>query len=186
MVLGIVTLIDGEAEEQVRVLWSQVEAKLGPDAVAEMNTPHTSYHVADDYDRAAVEAVVLSSASATAPFQLPAPGIGLVARDEGCGTWINLARTPQLNSLHDALWGPACAASRGTVYDRYAAPTWFPHVTLSYSPLVQEAPDLVEAMREGRLPTTVEINNVALIKDTGHGHEIVMRFDLGSTDPAAV
>ncbi len=50
---------------------------------------------------------------------------------------------------------------------------------------MQEGPDLVEAMREGRLPTTVEINNVALIEDTGHGHEIVMRFELGSADPAS-
>ncbi|MEZ4502872.1 MAG: 2'-5' RNA ligase family protein [Dehalococcoidia bacterium] len=179
MVFGIVTLIEGEAGAQVHALWARLRGQLGNEAIAEMTTPHLTYHCADDYDREALSALFERVASEVVPFEVSSPGVGIVAREGGGVTWLNVTRTPRMNELHARLWDASCDASRGEVYDRYAAPTWNPHVTLSYAPVVQDrAAILVEAMRDERLPRTLHIDNLALIEDTGAGHELVLRVGL--------
>lgn len=179
MVFGIVTLIEGDAGAQVLALWGRLRAELGDEAIAETTTPHLTYHCADDYDRDALSSLFERVAIRVAPFEVPSPGIGIVAREGGGVTWLNVTRTASLNAVHAELWDGSSEAARDQVYERYAEPTWNPHVTLSYAPVVQDrASMLVEAMRGERLPRTLRIDNLALIEDTGAGHELVLRVGL--------
>ena len=180
MVYGIVTLIEGDAGELIRQTWRRIEAALGAEAVREMNTPHASFHVANGYEVERTDALLQSVAWRSSPFEVATAGLGLSARDDDDRvTWISLVRSPALDRLHAALWDEASALATG-VYQQYAPPIWFPHVTLSYSARVQEAPAaLLELLRDGRIPDAVRIDNVALIEDTGDGHRIVSRVGFG-------
>ena len=179
MVYGIVTLIEGDAGELVRETWRHIEAALGAEAVREMNTPHASFHVANEYELERAEALLQRVATRSSPFEVATAGLGLTARNDGRVTWISLVRSPALDRLHAALWDEAGALATG-VYQQYAPPIWFPHVTLSYSARVQDTPSaLTDLLRDGRVPDEVRIDNVALIEDTGDGHRIISRVPFG-------
>lgn len=179
MVYGVVTLIEGRAGEQVLALWERLRSELGPEAIAEMTTPHMTYHVADAYDLDAIRRLFERTAEDVCSFEVATPGIGIVARADGGVTWLNVTRTPGLSQLHEVLWDASCAASIGRVYERYTAATWTPHVTLSYAPGVQDAAALlVGTMRAEGLPRSVPIDNLAIIEDTGAGHRLTLRVPL--------
>jgi 2'-5' RNA ligase len=183
VVYGVVTLIEGRAGEQVHALWERLRSELGPQAIAEMTTPHMTYHVADSYDLARVRSLFERIAEERRTFEVGTPGIGLISRIGGGVTFLNVSRTPELDELHGHLWDPCCTASEGQVYDRYRAATWMPHVTLSYAPEVQDAAGLlVEAMRAEALPRSVPIDNLAIIEDTGEGHRLTLRVPLRAGD----
>ena len=55
------------------------------------------------------------------------------------------------------------------------ADSWAPHVSLAYEPRILEAaPRIAEAMRAGRLPTTLEVDNLSVIEEQPHGHDRVI------------
>ena len=174
---GIVTLLDGERGDQVRSLWAELATAHGPEVMGEQNLPHLTYHVADEYDREAVRALLERLAAATPAFAVRAAGLGFVAREHFV-VWLNAVRSPPLTALHEALWDDATAAGTG-VYERYGNETWFPHATLGDGDLMRAAlPELAQALRDGRLPETIAIDNLALIEEVTGGHELIFRFSL--------
>ncbi len=176
---GIVTILEGEPGDQVKRLWNDLAASCGADTVGGFNLPHFSYHVADDYNRESVRALLERLASLTEQFTVPAAGL---AFNTGPNTilYINMVRTPPLSTLHDAIWDDATTAGTG-VEMRYHRDVWLPHVTLSYAPSVLGVlPHLAGILREGKLPRKIPINNLALIEETGTGHEIRIRVTLQS------
>ena len=174
---GIVTVLEGERGDQVRSLWAELAAAQGPEVTRGHSLPHLTYHVADEYDREAVRALLERLASTTPAFSVRAAGLGFVAREHFV-VWLNAVRSPPLTALHEALWDEATAAGTG-VYERYGRDTWFPHTTLGDGDLMREAlPQLERALHEGRLPETIAVDNLALIEEVASGHELVFRFPL--------
>ncbi len=180
---GIVTIIEGQAGRQVHALWQQWREQFGEQAVQGMSVPHVSYHVADDYDLDAVRALFEGLATHTRAFEVRAAGVAFIAGANGDVVWINVARSPAMNDLHEALWDGATAAG-ADVEMRYESTTWFPHVTLTYqAQVLEDAPELASAMRDGRLPRAIVVDNLALIEETDEGHDVVLRVPL--PDPLA-
>ncbi len=172
------TVVDGEPGRQIRALWSQLAAAYGADAVADMSIPHLSYHVADEYDRAAVRTLLERLAESTQQFVVPAAGVGFVSATT-LVAWVNLVRTPALSRLHRALWDEATAAGTNVV-TRYEHDRWFPHVTLGDREALREAlSELASALRDGRLPSAIPISNLSLIEETPTGHDLVLEMRLG-------
>ena len=180
---GIVTIIEGEAGRQVHALWRQWREQFGARAVQGTSVPHVSYHVAAGYDLDAVPALFEGLAAQTRAFEVRAAGVAFLAGADGDVVWINVARSPALNDLHEALWDRATAAGTD-VETRHESTTWFPHVTLTYqAQVIEDAPELASAMRDGRLPRAIVVDNLALIEETDEGHEVVLRVPL--PDPLA-
>ena len=98
---GIVTLIEGTQADWARGLWAGLTAEFGPEAVAGLNVPHLSYHVANDYDLAAVGERLTHVASRTPSFNVPTSGLGFDG--PSCVLWINAVRTPAMSALHAAV-----------------------------------------------------------------------------------
>ena len=178
---GVVTIVEGEAGRQVHALWQQWREQFGDRAVQGMSVPHVSYHVASDYDLDAVRTLFEGLAAHTRAFEVRAAGVAFIAGADGDVVWINVARSPAMNELHEALWDGATAAGTD-VEMRYESTTWFPHVTLTYQAQVLEnAPALASAMRDGRLPRAIVVDNLALIEETDEGHDVVLRVPLAAS-----
>jgi hypothetical protein len=175
---GIVTIVDGVGLEQIEVLWAELRAEYGDAALEGFSLPHMTYHVADDYDLDGVRALLERLAEAYPAFTAPMRMIGALVGEAGMVTSLVPTRTPQLSALHEALWAPA--SELGTnVIDRYAADGWTPHVSLAYEPaILGAAPRIAEAMRGGRLPTTLEVDNLSVIEEQPYGHDRVIEVPL--------
>ncbi|MFQ6019555.1 MAG: hypothetical protein ACE5KW_02240 [Dehalococcoidia bacterium] len=174
---GIVTVLEGEPEEQVRALWSELRAAFGADLVKGLNLPHLSFHVADRYEEELARALLKRVGGTTEEFSVPTPALVFVA-GEFTGVGLIAMRTPALSALHDALWGEATRAATGVVM-RYERDQWQPGIALCGGDTIVEAsPLLVRALGEGRLPARLPINNLALIEETATGHELVFKARL--------
>lgn len=174
MVAGIVTLVEGEALTQVAALRALLEEAVGAPAVRGSRVPHLSYHVAQDYDLPAVDALFARLGAETAPFQVRTPGLLFLRH----GVWLEATRPPQLTALQDALWDEASTAGTG-VEQRYHRDRWAPHVTLAErDPGLEFAPALRDAFHRELVPAAMTIANIALIEETDTGHDILRRTTL--------
>lgn len=175
---GIVTIVDGERGAQIRRVWADLARRYGDDAIEGFNLPHLSYHVADDYDREAISALLQRLAAETKAFRVPARGLGVIPSRAARVLFISVVRTPGLSALHEALWDGATAVATNTV-EHYGRNSWFPHVTLTDRAVALDSMGkLADAMGDGRLPSEIAIDNLALIEETDEGHEVRLRVDL--------
>jgi len=176
---GIVTIVAGEPGMQIARAWEDLRAKHGPEATRGHNVPHVSYHVADDYDLAAVERLFARVAAEHAPFDVGMAGIGTMGHDGQRIVFLNVVRSPALASLQDVLWDGATSAGTGVI-ERYHRDIWAPHVTLGDHPiLLERLPDLARRLGGGPVPDRFRVDNLALIEEMPYGHEVRLRASLG-------
>ena len=175
---GIVSIVEGPLGAQIEHAWTDLRAKHGPAATHGHNLPHLSYHVADDYDRPALEVLFARLAATQHPFDVPLGGLGTIAFQSARIVFVNVRRTPALSALHDALWDHASAGATGVI-NHYHPDTWMPHITLGDHPILLERfPDLARRLGGEPLPTHFRIDNLALIQEMPHGHELRLRTSL--------
>ena len=162
---GIVTIVEGEGAAQIAGLWQDWRDRFGDDALRGFSLPHMTYHVAGDYDLDGVGALLEGLAAEVAPFEVPMNALSVLVAEEVMVTCLAPAHSPPLARLHGALWEPA--SRLGTkVVDLYAPETWRPHVTLAYEPVILEAAsEIANALRERRLPSTLEVDHLAVIEE---------------------
>lgn len=181
---GIVTIVEGEQAEMIRGQWAAFAREHGPGSVKGQNIPHMSYHVAEAYDLRTVSAVLTRLASTTDPFSVRTSGLGFISAPY-IVTWINLTRTPALSHLHQRLWDEAGQAGSGIVR-RYHPDRWFPHVTLSDTPvLLGEAQRLSHTLMEGDRFRAIPVSNLAVIEETESGHGVRFHVNVGAMDTGA-
>lgn len=175
---GIVSIVEGPLAAQIERAWATLRAKHGPAATHGHNLPHLSYHVAHDYDLPAVDALFKRLAGASPAFDAPLGGLGTIAFESGRIVFLNVRRTPPLSALQDALWDHASAAATGVI-DHYHRDTWMPHITLGDHPILLERfPDLARRLGGEPIPASFRVDNLALIEEMPHGHEIRLRTSL--------
>ena len=73
---GIVTIVEGAVGARVEAVWASLRERHGADVTRGHNVPHVSFHVADDYDLAAVEQLLERVAARQRPFEAPLFGLG--------------------------------------------------------------------------------------------------------------
>ena len=134
---GIVTIVEGALGAQIERAWEELRAKHGPEATRGQTLPHMSYHVADDYDLAAVERLFARLAREQRPFDVRVAGLATVSHGSERIVYLNVVRSPALTSLQDALWDEASAAGTGVI-EGYHRDVWLPHATLGDHPILLE------------------------------------------------
>ena len=176
---GIVTIVEGAVGARVEAVWASLRERHGADVTRGHNVPHVSFHVADDYDLATVEQLLERVAAGQRPFEAPLFGLGVLPLEEEGGNvvMLNVARSPQLSALHEALWEEASAAGVGVI-DHYHPEVWFPHLTLGDHPsLGARAPEIVALLRP-QAPRSLRVENLAVIEEMPYGHEVRLRVAL--------
>lgn len=179
MVHGIVTLLDEAHYGMVEELWLEFERKFGVSWLSRrIPYPHISFHVAEEYRIAPVEAALSALAGETAPFKVKVAGLGIFTSAEPVLV-LNVVRSRELDSLQRRIWNAVDGMAAG-VLAYYRPENWMPHITLAQGDLTDtRLPRLVGALMNRRFDWEIMINNVTLMYDDGIKHDIRMRVDIG-------
>jgi 2'-5' RNA ligase len=179
MIHGIVTLLDPPHFQAVEELWREFERKFGVSWVSRrMPYPHMSFHVAEEYNVAQVEAALSALAADCQPFKVKIAGLGIFMTGDPVLT-LTVVRTPELDYLHRRIWGSVEGLAAG-VLAYYRPENWLPHITLAQGDLdAIKLPRLVSALTGRRLDWEIMVDNITLMIDDGIKHDIKQRADIG-------
>lgn len=180
---AVVVLLDDEHTTQVVALWEELERELGVHVARDRAPwPHISFQGGDEYDVPAVEALLRSVASETAPLVVPADGLGIFAGPQPV-LYVPVQRVEALNRLHARLWEALSPNARG-LSPYYAPERWVAHVTLAQWDIPPDRLGNVVAHLTGR-PLAWEMRLVALGLVVGSGdgpsaaYQLHARYPLG-------
>ena len=144
--------------------------------------PHFSYHISPEYDLEALKQVLAETAVSTPPFTGKTTGIGIFPGDEPV-VYIPVARTPELQALHDILWPRLQNITQGSAPESayYAASNWFPHITLGHSDInAGNLGPIVTWLNGQSLAWEIQVTNLTLLYDNGERHVPLHRAELQS------
>jgi 2'-5' RNA ligase len=174
---AVVSLLDEKYYAEVEALWAELEAKLGRRGIYITPYPHFTYHVAREYDVPALESYLQQLAQSKTGFSVRTTGLGIFTGKQPV-LYIPVVRDPQLTQLHEEIW-PEISKFAGGSEEYYRPEIWLPHISLGFGDLDQAS--LAEAVRllgERSFDWQIEIDNLALIYDTGEKQELRSRFKL--------
>ena|SRR5579884_2596170 len=175
---GVVTLLDGEQEQQVRALWANLEREFGLRGAGITPYPHFSYQVAEEYELQKLVPILERIALDSAPFHVRAGGLG-VFTSAWPVLYLPVVRSPELTRFHHRIWHEVSRAATGIVA-YYQVDRWLPHVTLAERDLDRERlPDVVRWLTEHAVDLDIAVDNIALIYDSGISQELHLKLHLG-------
>lgn len=177
---GVVFLPDAHHDALIRKWWEELAQEFGLAPVADTMVPHSSYHVATDYDLDLVKKRLTSWAARTQPFTVRAFGLGRFAFEDAVVFYASLVRTMSLSLLHEELWREL-EDTAANILEHYNPEVWVPHITLTPDGLRRkQVPELAAFFAARPIEWEVEIDNVTLLHDTGQRQEVAYRVLLGS------
>ncbi|WP_420627223.1 2'-5' RNA ligase family protein [Candidatus Leptofilum sp.] len=166
---GVVSVLEEPHFSQVSPKLADLKRKFGVGSPQATAVPHFSYHVAPEYDIEKLKAVLVETAVTTPPFTVKTTGIGIFPGKLPV-LYIPVARTPELQTLHTALWSRLRAVTRAPL-DYYSPPNWFPHITLGHSDITPENLGVIVIwLNRQSLAWDVQVTNLTLLHDNGKQH----------------
>jgi len=100
---GVVSLLDANAANRVKSIWSNMEREFGLRGVLVMPYPHFSYQVARNYSRTALEVTLDRLSREISPFTIRTTGIETFDGDRPV-IFIAVERDESLRALHQRVW----------------------------------------------------------------------------------
>lgn len=174
---GIVTVLAEPHHGWVESLWQALQQRFGVGRPEATSVPHFSYHVAPEYDMARLKAVLVETAVTIPPFTVRTTGIGIFPGELPV-LYLPVARSPQLQALHTALWPRLQAVAQGSL-DYYAPQNWFPHITLGHNDITPDQLGPIVTWLNGQsLAWDVQVTNLTLLHDPGGRHVALHRTEL--------
>jgi 2'-5' RNA ligase len=174
---AIVTALDEPWRERVEEIWAELKAVFQLAAIATSTEPHFTYHAADGYDRAPIDAQLARLASTTPRFEVETHGLGVFHGEETV-LFLHVTPAPALRAVHAAVWS-AAEGIAADVRPVYAAETWVPHITLAIGDLRQEQlPDIMTLLARREYRWRMPATNLCLIPDVTSVEEPWIRWDL--------
>ena len=159
---GLASLLPEPFWSRLIALGAELTAEYGATVPAE---PHISYHLAYQYDAAALAAVA-GLAAQCPPFSVTTSSLGLFG-GTALTLFINVVRGPELSRLHQSL----CDIVEPLTVDphpanRYYLPlAWTPHITLGEVADAATLARAVAALARRDFGWRIEIDHIALLSD---------------------
>jgi 2'-5' RNA ligase len=177
MLSGVVSLLDEARDQRVRALWLWLERLFGVANPHVTHFPHFSYHIAPEYDRERVTAVLKRVAGETAVFTIQTTGLAVFTGPQPV-LYLPVTRSPALAALHQALWAELESASRNSV-PYYAPDAWTPHITLGHGDINERNLGPIAQWLNGQsLRWQITIDNVSVIQGENGRYTLPYRFAL--------
>jgi 2'-5' RNA ligase len=175
---ALVSLLDHEHADEVRSIWSELEARFGLRPRYVKPFIHFSYHVvADEYDLDALAPELDAVTEKRQPFRVPTSGCDVFMGTEPI-VFVSVTRTPELNDLHRDIWS-RCTPGFGVGLPYYAPDAWVPHVTLAQGPRAGEHLPAIMNMLENRsFDWELSVDNLAVIEDGGKERGLIHQVAL--------
>jgi 2'-5' RNA ligase len=139
--------------------------------------PHFSYQVAQVYDVDKIEPVLQRITSNITTFKVRTSGLGIFTGFSPV-LYIPVVRSLELTQLHEELWKEISPASSGVV-EYYHPDQWMPHITIGFGDISKDnLSQIIPFLAERDFNWEINVNNLALIYDTGTKQELKSRFDI--------
>jgi 2'-5' RNA ligase len=175
---AIVSALDDPHREMVENIWGELKAVFGLQGVIGSTRPHFTYHVAQAYDAASIDAVLTGIARAATPFAIDTHGLGVFRGDETV-LYLHISPSPALAGMHRRVWDAAAPIATDPK-PVYAAATWVPHITLAIGDLTEDVlPLALQFLNRREYHWTIPVTNLCLIDDTSSASAAWRRFELG-------
>jgi 2'-5' RNA ligase len=172
---GVVTLLDDRHYARVQAIWEELGQKFDVRGMFVTQYPHFSYQVAEDYDEQACQSRLRELAARTRPFRVRTAGLGIFTVASPI-LYISLVRSPALAELHRQVWDGVGQSAPSPVTHYYHPEEWAPHITLAQGDIDQDRlADIVRVLSTRNFHW--EVNNLAIIYDTGREQGVRCRFD---------
>jgi 2'-5' RNA ligase len=182
-VQGIVTVLDEPWRERVEEIWGELAALFGLPSVGEQRDPHVTYHVADAYDRDAIDAAMSKITSAAPTFDLETHGLGVfrgeqTRRQQTTVLYLHVTPSPALRALHETVLRAVDGIAREP-RAFYAPETWVPHITLAAGGLREEQlPDIMALLGRRDYRWRMRATNLCFVPDAMSRAEPWVRWEL--------
>jgi 2'-5' RNA ligase len=175
---ALVSLLDHEHADEVRSIWSELEARFGLRPRYVKPFIHFSYHVvADEYDLDALAPELDAITEKRAPFRVPTIGCDVFMGTEPV-VFVSVNRTPELDDLHRDIWS-RCTPGFGVGLPYYAPDVWVPHVTLAQGPRASEhLPEIMSVLENRSFDWDLSVDNLAVIEDGGKERGLIHQVSL--------
>jgi 2'-5' RNA ligase len=174
---GIVTALDEPWRERVEEIWGELRAVFGLPSVGLARDPHVTYHVAEAYDRSAVESAIAAIATSHAAFGLETHGLG-VFRGESTVLYLHVTPSPALRAIHATILRAVDGVAREP-RPFYAPEAWVPHITLAAGGLSEEQlPEVMALLDRRDWRWQMQATNICYVPDAMSRTEPWLRFDL--------
>jgi 2'-5' RNA ligase len=178
---GVVSLLDAAHTAKVEELWRTLDQRFGVRGVSVTPYPHFSYHVARDYDVVKLEAALRGFAAQRKKLTVRCAGLGVFTGPQPT-IYIPVVRTESLSQLHSSLWKRIEGLGTGVV-EHYSPESWVPHITIGFGDVTPSIlPEIMRSLSDRGFAWEIEIDNLAIIHDTGSRQELRCRFDFGSRE----
>jgi 2'-5' RNA ligase len=164
---GLVSLLDSTYYEMVDDLWHRLEEECGLGGVKVTPYPHFSWQIARDYPEPDTEMAIQTIARQTKPFTVHTGGLGIFSGPQPV-IFISLARSAELNLLHEQMWQQFKASAKG-LSPYYNPQRWMPHITLIYEPETPEALQCgLRMLISQSLEWEIEVNNISFVSQSAN------------------
>jgi 2'-5' RNA ligase len=174
--LGIVSLLDGEARDRIEQLWEELRRDFGVRGKHSNRFPHFSYHVADEYDLTQLRSGLDQLAGAVRNFSVQASGLGIFTRKEPV-IYLPVVRSYELQRIHEDVARLAAPLATG-INEYYATEIWIPHVTIAEGDVdILVLPEIARRLGERNLRWEIPVTNLAVIRATETVQEICFRCE---------
>ena len=174
---GIVSLLDNDYNQLIEELWAELKREFTVQGVYVTPYPHFSYHVAQDYDVDKIEPVLQRITSNITTFKVRSRGLAVFTGTSPV-LYIPVVRSFELTQLHQELWeqiSPSCSGA----LEYYHPDQWMPHITIGFGDISKNnLSEIIPFLSERNFNWEINVNNIALIYDTGTKQELKSRFDI--------
>jgi 2'-5' RNA ligase len=173
--LGVVVLIEGEAEQRLREALAALPGAFG--AGPTYSVPHVSLAVFEECEREHVETSLRSVARSQGPFSVYVAGFGVFP---GRRPVLHLAvsRSPRLTVLHRVVLQEVGRFTSGLDLN-FTTDRWVPHITLSRADLsADQVGEAARRLTEHGAAFPVPVATLALMEDIPDGQRVLSRFPL--------
>lgn len=159
---GIISLLDENADRQIRHIWDLLEERLGCNQARQSLAPHVSWHVAGDYPYDALHDGLTRLVNGHAPLQTLTAGLGIFLQPTPV-LFLTVTVTEEILAFHSLIhtFAQPLATDANPCYmpDR-----WVPHITLAYHDLVPERMgEAIKLLSGYTLEFPVRIDNVGIL-----------------------
>jgi 2'-5' RNA ligase len=149
-IYAVVSLLGGDAYDEVMAIWQLLERRFGLRAAQEALHPHITYFVGEGGDLPTLRECVAAASSAEQPLPIRLDGVGLFPLPTPV-LFLRAVHSAALARLYERVVDAAHGAGT-TIWPHYTPAQWVPHVTLALRDLHPSAiPEVLDALRSRRL-----------------------------------
>ncbi len=178
MLRGIVSLLDGKTERDIRTIWDRLETDFGLSAVKNSLAPHFSWHVAEAYNQRELRKTVDQIAADLKPFKITTSGLGMFLSPEPV-LFVQIVITQQLLDIHRRIFTAIEPYAQNSL-PYYYPDFWTPHITLAYQDLEEgQLSGIIADIHQEDFDRTIEVDNFALMCEFEDAQLGLCRVDFG-------